>query len=65
MKTILVTHCFLHSETLVTKTIEENLKLVLGKEVKMVNFINSTPLKSLEFGCICDGMETKYKNTNV
>ncbi|GFV84753.1 SCAN domain-containing protein 3 [Trichonephila clavipes] len=42
---ILVTHCFLHREALVTKFLPSDLKIVLEQCVKMVNYIKSRPLK--------------------
>lgn len=43
---IITTHCFLHREVLVGKTLGSDLKEVLNKVVKMVNYIKSRPLKS-------------------
>ncbi|XP_075210363.1 zinc finger BED domain-containing protein 5-like [Lycorma delicatula] len=45
---ILVTHCVLHQEALVTKFLPSDLKIVLEQCVKMVNYIKSRPLKTLE-----------------
>ncbi|XP_068240046.1 protein FAM200A-like [Palaemon carinicauda] len=39
---VITTHCFLHREALVAKTISNDLKSVLEKVVKMVNFIKKS-----------------------
>ncbi|GFX57302.1 SCAN domain-containing protein 3 [Trichonephila clavipes] len=57
---ILVTHCFLHREALVTKFFPSDLKIVLEQCVKMVNYIKSRPLKSRLFSKLCQAMEAKY-----
>ncbi|GFX05790.1 SCAN domain-containing protein 3 [Trichonephila clavipes] len=58
---ILVTHCFLHREALVTKFLPSDLKIVLEQCVKMVNYIKSRPLKSRLFSKLCQAMEAKYE----
>ncbi|GFX06599.1 uncharacterized protein TNCV_381951 [Trichonephila clavipes] len=59
---ILVTHCFLHQEALVTKFLPSDLKIVLEQCVKMVNYIKSRPLKSRLFSKLCQAMEAKYES---
>ncbi|GFU91380.1 SCAN domain-containing protein 3 [Trichonephila clavipes] len=59
---ILVTHCFLHREALVTKFLPSDLKIVLEQCVKMVNYIKSRPLKSRLFSKLCQAMEVKYES---
>ncbi|GFS84105.1 SCAN domain-containing protein 3 [Trichonephila clavipes] len=59
---ILVTHCFLHREALVTKILPADLKIVLEQCVKMVNYIKSRPLKSRLFSKLCQAMEAKYES---
>ncbi|GFU10156.1 SCAN domain-containing protein 3 [Trichonephila clavipes] len=61
---ILVTHCFLHREALVTKFLPSDLKIVLEHCVKiyMVNYIKSRPLKSRLFSKLCQAMEAKYES---
>ncbi|XP_057661246.1 protein FAM200A-like [Diorhabda carinulata] len=59
---ILVTHCFLHREALVTKFLPSDLKIVLEECVKMVNYIKSRPLKSRLFSKLCQAMEAKYES---
>ncbi|GFS97486.1 SCAN domain-containing protein 3 [Trichonephila clavipes] len=61
-KDILVTHCFLHREALVTKFLPSDLKIVLEQCVKMVNYIKSRPLKSRLFSKLCQAMEAKYES---
>ena len=46
---ILVTHCFLHREVLVTKYLPSELKIVLEQCVKIINYIKSKLLKSRLF----------------
>ncbi|XP_060846365.1 zinc finger BED domain-containing protein 5-like [Rhopalosiphum padi] len=43
---IIFTHCFLHREALITKTLVGDLKEVLDQVVKAINFIKSSSLKS-------------------
>jgi hypothetical protein len=56
------THCFLHRESLVAKTIREELQFILNGIIKMVNYIKSKPLKSLLFAKICEEMGSQYLN---
>lgn len=59
-KNILATHCFLHREALVAKTIGPQLKNVLDDVVNMVNFIKMRPLKSRLFSLLCEAMESQF-----
>ena len=59
---IITTHCFLHREVLVGKTLGSDLKKVLNKVVKMVNYIKSRPLKSRLFAKLCKEMGANYAN---
>jgi len=54
------THCFLHREALVSKTIGDELKAVLDDVVKMVNYIKSRPVKSRLFTKLCDDMDASH-----
>ena len=47
------THCFIHGEVLVSKVSQENLKQVLHKVVEIVNYIQSSPIKSRLFEELC------------
>ena len=55
------THCFLHKEVLVSKTIPHELNQVLKQVVQIVNFIKTRPLKSRLFEKICVGMDSQHK----
>src|SRR4029434_8662881 len=46
---VVVTHCFLHREALVAKTLPAELTGVLERVVSMVNYIKTRPLKSRLF----------------
>ena len=59
---IITTHFFLHCEMLVGKTLGSDLKEVLNKVVKMVNYIKSTPLTSRLFTKLCKEMGANYAN---
>ncbi len=54
---VITTHCFLHQEDLVSKTIGDNLKQVLDTTVNMVTFIKQCPLKSHMFARLCENMQ--------
>ncbi|KAI5152134.1 zinc finger BED domain-containing protein 5/7/8/9 [Enteropsectra breve] len=59
---IITTHCFLHRESLVAKTLPLALKSVLDQVVTMVNYIKSRPLKTRLFKNICSSMEAQYES---
>ena len=46
---LIITHCFLHREALVAKTLPADLASVLNTVVSIVNFIKTKPLKSRMF----------------
>ncbi|KAF0745902.1 zinc finger BED domain-containing protein 5-like [Aphis craccivora] len=54
------THCFLHREALVAKSIVNELKIVLDQVVKMVNFIKSRPQKIRLFSQLCESIESDH-----
>lgn len=56
------THCSLHREALVCKTMAEDLKNVLNTAVKIVNFIKSKPLQSRLFKKLCKEMGSLHKS---
>ena len=58
---IITTHCFLHREALIAKTLRDELKKVLNQVIEMVNFIKSRPLKCRLFEQICIGMDSQHK----
>jgi hypothetical protein len=57
---VIKTHCFLHREVLVSKSIGEDLKQVLDIVVNMVNFIKQRPLKSRMFAKLSENMQKDY-----
>ena len=58
---IVTTHCFLHREVLIAKTLGDELKKVLNQVIEMVNFIKSRLLKCRLFEQICIGMNSQHK----
>ena len=59
---IIVTHCFLHRETLVVKTLPADLASTLNTEVSIVNFVKTKPLKSRMFAILCEEMGADHTN---
>ena len=59
---IIFTHCFLHGENLVSKTIRNELKEAMDQVVQMVNYIKRRPLQSRLLPKICEKMGEKLKN---
>lgn len=59
---IIIIHCFLHGENLATKTIQEELYLVLTDVISMINFIESKVLNSRIFNAMFDEMGSQYKS---
>ncbi len=57
---VITTHCFLHREVLVSKTIGDDLKQALDVTVNMVNFIKQRPLKSRMFARLCENMHKDH-----
>lgn len=58
---LITTHCFLHREALVAKTLGQDLKFVLDNVVKMVNFIKSRPKQSRLFSSLCEEMGSAHE----
>ena len=56
------THCFLHREALVAKTLPKELSDVLDGAVGIVNFIKARPLKSRLFSILCDEMGAEHQS---
>ncbi len=57
---VITTHCFLHREVLVSKTVGDDLKQVLDITANMVNFIKQCPLKSHMFARLCKNMQKDH-----
>lgn len=57
---IIFTHCFLHREALVAKSLVSDLQNILDQVVKVINFIKSRLLKSRLFENICEEMDADY-----
>lgn len=58
---VITTHCFLHREALMSKTLGEKLKEVLDQVVQMVNFVKTRPVKSRIFEQICINMDSQHR----
>ncbi|XP_063785805.1 zinc finger BED domain-containing protein 5-like [Pseudophryne corroboree] len=57
---IVFTHCFLHREALISKSVVPELQKVLDETIKMVNYIKSRPLKSRLFSVLCSAMDAAH-----
>ena len=58
---VIVTHCFLQIEALMSRTLGEDLREVLDEVVHMVNFTKTRPVKSRLFEQICTNMESQNR----
>ncbi|XP_039272731.2 zinc finger BED domain-containing protein 5-like [Styela clava] len=58
---VIITHCFLHREALVGKTLPADLVPVMDDVVRMVNFVKSRPLKTRIFAALCEEMGAEHK----
>ena len=57
---IIHSHCFIHREALVAKTLGPELKSALDMVVKIVNYIKMRPLKCRQFVKLCESMEADH-----
>lgn len=55
------THCNIHREALVSKSMSDDLKKGLIIAVKIVNLIRSRPLQSRLFEELCEEMRSNHK----
>jgi hypothetical protein len=51
------THCFLHREALISKSVVPEVQKVLDKMIKMINYIKSRLLQSRLFSALCSAMK--------
>uniref|UniRef100_A0A0L8I2A7 Uncharacterized protein n=1 Tax=Octopus bimaculoides TaxID=37653 RepID=A0A0L8I2A7_OCTBM len=58
---VIHSHCFIHREVLVSKTIPIELKQVLNQVVEMVNYIKSRPLMCCLYEQICVDVDFQHK----
>ncbi|XP_066480661.1 zinc finger BED domain-containing protein 5-like [Tiliqua scincoides] len=56
------THCNIHREVLVSKSMPDNLKNVLNTSIKIVNFIKTRPSQSCLFEKVCEEMGSTHKS---
>jgi hypothetical protein len=56
------THCFLHREALVAKTLTKALSDVLDRAVDRVNFIKARQFKSCLFSNLCEEMGAEHQS---
>ncbi len=60
--TIIFTHCFLHRENLMSKSLGEDLNSVMDDVIKIVNNIKANALKSRMFERLCENLDATHKN---
>ncbi|CAM5120739.1 unnamed protein product [Eretmochelys imbricata] len=57
-----VTHCFLHREDLMAKTLPKELSLLLDEAIKILNLIKSQSLKCCLFLLLCEEMGAEHQS---
>ncbi len=57
---VIITHCFLHPEVLVSKTIGDHVKQILNITLNIVNFMKQRPLTSDMFARLCENMQRDH-----
>ena len=58
---VVVPHCFLHREELVTKTLGDKLREVLNQAVELVNYIKTRPVESRLLEQLCSNMDSQHR----
>ena len=58
---VVVTHCFLHREALMDKTLGDKLRKMLNQAVELVNYIKTRPVKSRLFEQLCSNMDSQHR----
>ena len=58
---VVVTHCFLHREALMAKTLGDKLREVLNQALELVNYIKTRPVKSRLFDQLCSNMDSQHR----
>ncbi|XP_072381911.1 zinc finger BED domain-containing protein 5-like [Diabrotica undecimpunctata] len=56
------THCCIHCETLVAKTLPEPLQKILNEVVQIVNYIKTRPLQSRLFSLLCKEIDSEHEH---
>ncbi len=55
------THCIIHREALVSKTLDPELKSVLEAAIQMVSYIKSHPLNTRLFATLCNELGSEHE----
>ncbi|XP_072395247.1 zinc finger BED domain-containing protein 5-like [Diabrotica undecimpunctata] len=56
------THCCIHREALVAKTLPEPLQKILNEVVQIVNYIKTRPLQSKLFSLLCKEIGSEHEH---
>jgi hypothetical protein len=59
---VVTTHCSIHREMLVSKSLGDEMKNVLDDATKMVNFIKQRTIYSRMFKKLCENLEKQHIN---
>ncbi|CAH1968357.1 unnamed protein product [Acanthoscelides obtectus] len=55
------THCVIHRQALVSKTLSQKLRQTLDSAIKIVNYIKSSALNSRLFTLLCEDIDSDHK----
>ncbi|XP_025406396.1 protein ZBED8-like [Sipha flava] len=58
---VLTTHCIIHRQALVSKTLPEELQYTLKQAIKLVNIIKTSALNTRIFKKICSDLDSEYE----